>query len=690
MQIYAPKILRLVFFLTAIILSASFFGGVEAQSRSYQYDSIIVDIEQNEDSTMMVTEEFTYRFNGTYFAVFRDISLENKTNIDRCKSNPNLQCGGFEFLQVLEVLDNDGNKLLRASDKDISYDSQGRVNAPANMYAVYEVDESSDRRFRIQWLFAKDGREFNDETFKFTVQYVVFGSLGYFDDYDLLYWNAIFGDREVPVKLADITINYPGSVEVSNNFLQIPGHGRDFKVEQTNSGRTVKISKENILPYDNLTILHRIPKGLVKEYASVNLNLKPKPQNIVINDLYSIDNVTDKLSGIPPGEVKLDFGAEGRVSKTETFSMFPGEVRKLTVELDYTREEYLKRVAIVVSNILGLLMLPIGVFVVYRLWSSKGKDVIKKHVIVPEYRPPENALPHILGSLKNEQVDIVDITASIIDLAYRGYIKIREFGGKSIMGIKLQKADFELIKLKDYNDLTEPEKELMDALFTTKDRTTTKDLANKFYRKIPNIRIKIYDELVNLGYFTESPDKTRLKYIGIGFAVLALGIFLGIVNVALPLFIGMSIAITVSAIVLLIVSKHMPSKTKIGSEVFHKILGFKMYMETAEKYRVQNLTPETFEKYLSYAIIFGIEKQWAEKFKDIYKGTPSWYEGSSDTFTTIYLANALANFSTATATAMTVSPSSSGSASGGGWSGGGGFSGGFSGGGGGGGGGGAW
>jgi len=126
--------------------------------------------------------------------------------------------------------------------------------------------------------------------------------------------------------------------------------------------------------------------------------------------------------------------------------------------------------------------------------------------------------------------------------------------------------------------------------------------------------------------------------------------------------------------------------------MFDEILGFKMYMDTAERYRVQNLTPETFEKFLSYAIVFGIEKQWAEKFKDIYKGQPDWYEGDLGTWNSIRLANSLAHFRSTTTSSMVSRPSSSSSSgwSGGGWSGGGGFSGGFSGGGGGGGGGGAW
>lgn len=51
-------------------------------------------------------------------------------------------------------------------------------------------------------------------------------------------------------------------------------------------------------------------------------------------------------------------------------------------------------------------------------------------------------------------------------------------------------------------------------------------------------------------------------------------------------------------------------------------LGFKLYLETAEKGRMQNLTPETFEKFLPYAIVFGVENKWMKAF-NVVRITPS-------------------------------------------------------------------
>ena len=57
-------------------------------------------------------------------------------------------------------------------------------------------------------------------------------------------------------------------------------------------------------------------------------------------------------------------------------------------------------------------------------------------------------------------------------------------------------------------------------------------------------------------------------------------------------------------------------------------LGFKLYLQTAERYRLQNLTPATFEKFLPYAMIFGVEKKWAKAFDSLNVPQPSWYVGT--------------------------------------------------------------
>jgi uncharacterized membrane protein len=80
----------------------------------------------------------------------------------------------------------------------------------------------------------------------------------------------------------------------------------------------------------------------------------------------------------------------------------------------------------------------------------------------------------------------------------------------------------------------------------------------------------------------------------------------------------------------------MPKRTQKGAELLWRIKGFKLYMNTAEKYRQQFYEKENiFEKFLPYAIVFGITKEWVKKMQDIYGGEyfkthiPAWYVGAN-------------------------------------------------------------
>jgi uncharacterized membrane protein len=281
----------------------------------------------------------------------------------------------------------------------------------------------------------------------------------------------------------------------------------------------------------------------------------------------------------------------------------------------------------------------------------------------------------------------------LIDAAYKGYIKIKE----------ISKHKYEFIKLKNFVELGNVEQMILGDVFETKDKVTTSELKNKFYTKLPTIKRAIYDEMVQNGYFDHNPNDIRNVYIGIGIFFAILGLVLTVLSASVlgPILFEFgivppltpTIALISLGVSFLVAGPFMPSKTNKGTLIYEKAQGFRMFLHTAERYRLAKegtkylkyLTPENFEKYLSYAIVFGVEESWAKAFKGIYEGKPDWYESDSTTFNTIYLANSLARMNRVSASTMSSRPNSSGSSSGGGWSGGGGFSGGFSGGGGGGG-----
>ncbi|WP_139422441.1 DUF2207 domain-containing protein [Chryseobacterium mulctrae] len=134
-----------------------------------------------------------------------------------------------------------------------------------------------------------------------------------------------------------------------------------------------------------------------------------------------------------------------------------------------------------------------------------------------------------------------------------------------------------------------------------------------------------------------------------------------------------------------------PSEEKLRKKSL--IDGFKMYMGAAENQQLQfhnppEMTPQSFEKLLPFAMVLGVDEIWGKKFDDLlkkmsYEYQSNWYVGSS--MNHFAMASVLNSSLTNSIQSSATQPSSSGSSSGSGSGGGG-----FSGGGGGGGGGGGW
>lgn len=140
----------------------------------------------------------------------------------------------------------------------------------------------------------------------------------------------------------------------------------------------------------------------------------------------------------------------------------------------------------------------------------------------------------------------------------------------------------------------------------------------------------------------------------------------------------------------------LKAPTRLGRKILDQIEGFRMYLSIAEKDRLGILhpperTPEHFEKYLPYALALDVEQQWCEQFAGVLDAAddakqayqPAWYSGSR--WTTLG-ASGLADLSDSLSSGLTgaiasasTSPGSSSGSGGGGSSGGGGGGGGGSG-----------
>ncbi len=132
--------------------------------------------------------------------------------------------------------------------------------------------------------------------------------------------------------------------------------------------------------------------------------------------------------------------------------------------------------------------------------------------------------------------------------------------------------------------------------------------------------------------------------------------------------------------------KYLPKRTPYGNEMLGKLRGFKNFLETVEKEKLEAMVmqdPTYFYNILPYTYVLGVSDTWIKKFETISLQAPSWYD-SPNAFDVIEFGTFMNTTMVSAQRVMSSSPSST-SSSGGGSSGGG-----FSGGGSGGGGGGSW
>jgi len=180
------------------------------------------------------------------------------------------------------------------------------------------------------------------------------------------------------------------------------------------------------------------------------------------------------------------------------------------------------------------------------------------------------------------------------------------------------------------------------------------------------------------GMFRVRPDQTRTAWI-VGALILGALLAIGgsMVAAALSLTpVPFLIAGALSATIVAVVGWQMPARTEAGTRMLEQTLGFGEFLERVdrEKYQGVQRTPEMFERYLPFAMAFGVERQWAKAFDGIYLQPPGWYSGvHAGAYSPSGFSRSLASMSAQTAGAMSSSPrTSSGSGFSGGSSGGGG------------------
>jgi uncharacterized membrane protein YgcG len=603
-----------------------------SQTKSYYYPSIATTIHINKDSTIDVTEQQTYSFTGNFHAGERDILLQ--------------KISGVTDFSVTDVTT--GVPLTESSARlDILTSSSW------GKFAVWKNSDLNSQS--VEWYF-----NLQNATHTWAVSYKVHGAIEFDKPYDRLYWN-IFSGYDVPVEHADASVVLPEAVPPANisetyyrsNSATVPTDASSTQPSYAND--TFIFTADSFAPNEAYTIDVTWPKGIVSEQAFWwDLFYLELPMIVMMTVvlfcllflflwwLFAIKLRERPRNIIPqyePPDGLLPAVAEVVATEKVTSKGFAATIVDLAVR-GWVRIED--------DNTPGLSAAKVGSIIMASVLC----------LIIVSYGGL--FLSTIIASWSSQTAVSLFFTAIILAvIIMQAVVYVRK-------GFK--KSDYRITALKDFAadpNLKDYEKQYLSLIFSVGDgkSVSTKSFkklmgmqAREFYQAITKLRVAIGAEA---NKETDAFAVFHVKKVNPWYFVLAVLIFLYIFSADHGFGWNWTIAISVIAIALTVWTVvRMARRTAQGKILHDEWLGFKLYLEVAEKYQLQNLTPDLFEKYLPYAMVFGIEKKWAKVFERANIGieAPSWYGGPAG----VMAVGAAANTGTAfSATAFSTGFSSS-------------------------------
>lgn len=454
-------------------------------------------------------------------------------------------------------------------DLGLTYAPSRREGEPG----TYRVSEDGDE-VEVRWWFP----ETTDEERRFVVRYVLHGALRFYEDGDQLWWKAIRADRPTVVGGA-VTVTVPDPVPGISLALGYKMPSDETLPMPVTEPRTARLTLPRVQAGEEIEVRVQWPHGVVAGTPS---------------DFQRAFDVTraDEQAQIEAG----------------------GDPTQALINI--------------VAALLALLVGVGGLVGLYVMWYTRGRDEPVSLPVDYLAEPPSDLAPGVVGTLIDERGELRDVLATLIDLARRGELVMEEQVETGFMGLG-ERRDFVYRSTRTAAALEPFEELLLDAVFDGADERALSDLKDEFYEHLPGIQDALYTATVREGLFAADPEKTRSRYgclAALGFVATGLVLVVGIMVAEFaPAILCLPVSLAIVATGALVVSRYMPRKTPTGADAAARWGAFKRYLEDIDEYRDIAEAGEIFDRYLPYAIAFGLDQHWIEVFARVDADVPPWY-----------------------------------------------------------------
>ena len=460
----------------------------------------------------------------------------------------------------------------------------------------------------------------------------------------------LVGDRQYVQQLSDITATVKGApvqptIKTEDRFttVTVPTNGStEIVMMYTVTGAVVTLDADG-----GTALQWRMLQGLSAQVTQFTATVQIPTQ-------FSYIKCT---AGSPNSTVPCTFAAAGTESaQIPTFRDGPrGEGEVVAIDIGFppggvaSNEviDYLWTVGRAFSAeplplALALGLLALGGVALYGLHRRTGVDknpegeISKTGEFVPtgagqsEFRVAGDVRPGHVGTVVDERVDPIDVTATLIDLAVRGHLVINELPREN----EFARTDWE-IRRRDGDDSLLPfEQQLLDGIAAPDSSVRVSDLAGKVQESIGGVQNALYDEMVSNGWFERRPDDTRNRWTQLALAALIISVVVTGVLAAFTTFGLLGLALVVLSLGLVYIAQEMPARTAKGTALLG---GLGALRSDLMSHPTNQMPPgdelREISEVLPYAIVLGGSDRWLDAMvasdTDEHPDSDdlSWYHG---------------------------------------------------------------
>ncbi|MDO5495648.1 MAG: DUF2207 domain-containing protein [bacterium] len=433
------------------------------------------------------------------------------------------------------------------------------------------------------------------------------------DDQDEFYFN-VFDEADNRMDQATVRVTGPAGV-VDHACYHGPDGATDGCTTEDAAGPTATFTQSDIPARDALTVMAAFPAGT---FTNTDPILEPIPE----------DPVRDAIDGSAFGRASQFIGSNWPALAAGWTALL-GAVAGVRIWRGRDRAY--------VGLAPGQMPVP-------------GQQVEEARMgaeppVAVRFTPPDGLTPGEAEVIEDEMVTTEAFTATLVDLAVRGYLIITPTDMDSsgnprdwVLDVPEQKPDV--------GELLDHERQMLQMLFAGAPQVSLKKLQGKFTARMKHFNKLLTAHSDSRGWFrSRGLLRThgawgvlfrvfRLLYWIFPVTIMAWAYTMGRVAGLLPLIIGFVLVVTTPILVFALTRKAAHARTAKGRALYEQVRSFREYLSTAEAHQIRwEAGEDIYSRYLPWAIIFGVSDRWTEIFEQLraegrYTARQTWYRGS--------------------------------------------------------------